>query len=54
MVLPVPDIIDEGIGLDGDLSEELRHWPALTEGSPISVGEILFPRLDREVVLAAG
>ena len=43
-----------GIGLDGDLSEELRHWPALTEGSPISVGEILFPRLDREVVLAAG
>ena len=43
-----------GLTLDGDLSEEVRSWPRLTEGMPISVGEILFPRLDREVVLAAG
>ena len=43
-----------GIGLDGDLSDELRGWPRLTEGAPITVGEILFPRLDREAVLAAG
>lgn len=42
-----------GISLEGDLSDELRRWPALPEGSPISVGDILFPRLDREVVLAA-
>jgi methionyl-tRNA synthetase len=42
-----------GITLDGDLGEELRRWPALAEGSPIGVGEILFPRLDREVVLTA-
>ncbi len=44
---------DMGISLEGDLTAELRRWPALTEGAPISVGEILFPRLDREVVLAA-
>jgi methionyl-tRNA synthetase len=43
-----------GISVDGDVSEDLRRWPSLSEGSPISVGEILFPRLDREVVLAAG
>jgi methionyl-tRNA synthetase len=43
-----------GLGLDGDLSEELHSWLRLTEGSPIAVGDILFPRLDREVVLAAG
>jgi methionyl-tRNA synthetase len=43
-----------GVTLEGDLSQELRRWPVLAEGSPISVGEILFPRLDREVALAAG
>jgi methionyl-tRNA synthetase len=43
-----------GIRLAGDLSGELRNWPGLAEGSPITVGEILFPRLDREVVLAGG
>ncbi len=43
-----------GVSLAGDLTDEVRSWPCLTEGSPIAVGEILFPRLDREVVLAAG
>ncbi len=43
-----------GIQLEGDLSEELRRWPALSEGAPVLVGEILFPRLDREVALTSG
>jgi methionyl-tRNA synthetase len=43
-----------GLSLDGDLTDEVRGWPRLTEASPIAVGEILFPRLDREAVLAAG
>ncbi len=43
-----------GIRLHGDLTDELRRWPALGEGAPIQVGEILFPRLDREVALAGG
>jgi methionyl-tRNA synthetase len=42
-----------GLSLAGDLTEELRSWPRLVEGSPIRVGDILFPRLDREAVLAA-
>jgi methionyl-tRNA synthetase len=42
-----------GVALDGDLSTELREWPRLTEGAEITVGEILFPRLDREAILGA-
>jgi methionyl-tRNA synthetase len=43
-----------GLTLAGDLSEELRAWPRLQQGAAITVGDILFPRLDREAVLAAG
>jgi methionyl-tRNA synthetase len=42
-----------GLALAGDLTAELRTWPALTEGATIAVGEILFPRLDREAALGA-
>ncbi|MDQ6846253.1 MAG: methionine--tRNA ligase [Candidatus Dormibacteraeota bacterium] len=42
-----------GLDLGGDLTEEVRSWPRLSEGAPVAVGEILFPRLDREAVLAA-
>jgi methionyl-tRNA synthetase len=42
-----------GLDLTGDLTDELRSWPQLTPGAPIRVGNILFPRLDREAVLAA-
>jgi methionyl-tRNA synthetase len=43
-----------GFVLSGDLSGELREWPSLTPGETVPVGDILFPRLDREAVLAAG
>jgi methionyl-tRNA synthetase len=43
-----------GLSLSGDLSEEVRSWPRLRAGAPVAVGEILFPRLDREAVLAEG
>jgi methionyl-tRNA synthetase len=43
-----------GLSLAGDLTEELRSWGRLVEGEDVAVGEILFPRLDREAVLAAG
>lgn len=43
---------DLGLSVDGDMSSEVRRWPALVAGSPVAVGEILFPRLDREAVLA--
>jgi methionyl-tRNA synthetase len=46
--------VELGLTLSGDLTDELRRWPRLAEGAPISVGDILFPRLDREAVLAAG
>jgi methionyl-tRNA synthetase len=42
-----------GISLDGDLTDDLRAWPRLAEGAPVAVGDILFPRLDREAVLGA-
>ncbi len=42
-----------GLELSGDLTDEVRSWPRLVEGAPVAVGEILFPRLDREAVLAA-
>jgi len=43
-----------GLRLDRDLTEEVRTWPGIAEGAEVGVGEILFPRLDRESVLAAG
>jgi methionyl-tRNA synthetase len=42
---------DLGVTLEGDLRADLAAWPALHPGSPVGVGDILFPRLDREVVL---
>ena len=45
---------DLGFALDGDLTDELRAWPRLEPGATVTVGDILFPRLDREAVLAAG
>ena len=42
-----------GISLDGDLTDDLRAWPRLAAGAPVAVGDILFPRLDREAVLGA-
>ena len=44
---------DLGIGLSGDLAAALGEWPALRAGDPVGVGEILFPRLDREAILGA-
>ncbi|MGD0448043.1 MAG: methionine--tRNA ligase [Candidatus Dormibacteria bacterium] len=43
--------IDLGIELGGDLTAALGSWPALHGGAPVGVGEILFPRLDREAIL---
>jgi methionyl-tRNA synthetase len=42
---------DLGIELSGDLTQAARSWPALRGGGPVGVGEILFPRLDREAIL---
>ena len=42
-----------GFSLAGDLTDALRQWPQLTVGAPITVGDILFPRLDRGAVLGA-
>jgi methionyl-tRNA synthetase len=42
---------DLGIGLGGDLTEALQTWPVLHGGEPVGVGDILFPRLDREAIL---
>jgi methionyl-tRNA synthetase len=39
---------DLGVSLEGGAADGLRAWPALTAGAPVGVGEILFPRLDRE------
>ncbi|TMC49722.1 MAG: methionine--tRNA ligase [Chloroflexi bacterium] len=43
---------DLGLELDADLTDDAAAWYALTEDAPVRVGEILFPRLDREQVLA--
>jgi methionyl-tRNA synthetase len=40
-----------GIALDGGAGEAARAWGVLQPGDPVKVGEILFPRLDREAVL---
>ncbi len=45
---------DIGISLEGDLSPALQAWPGLRPGEPVAVGEILFPRLDRERELGGG
>jgi methionyl-tRNA synthetase len=42
---------DLGIELGGDRSRAVRAWPELHGGDPVGVGEILFPRLDREAIL---
>lgn len=39
---------DLGVSLEGDAGLALRTWPALVPGAPVAVGQILFPRLDRE------
>jgi methionyl-tRNA synthetase len=44
---------DLGIRLDGDRRADLAAWPLLRPQDPVGVGDILFPRLDREAVLAA-
>ena len=42
---------DLGIRLGGDLTATLANWPGLSTGAPVGVGEILFPRLEREATL---
>ena len=42
-----------GFTMDGDITKQLRTWPALAPGAPVAVGDILFPRLDRVAVLGA-
>ena len=42
---------DLGIELSGDQTQAVRAWPALHGGEAVGVGEILFPRLDREAIL---
>lgn len=43
---------DLGIDVRRASVEELRRCDALTTGAPVAVGSILFPRLDREAVVA--
>ncbi|HYA01164.1 MAG TPA: class I tRNA ligase family protein [Candidatus Binatia bacterium] len=45
---------DLGVELGGDLGPALAAWPGLHPGAPVGVGEILFPRLDRERALGGG
>ncbi|MGA2282465.1 MAG: methionine--tRNA ligase [Candidatus Dormibacteria bacterium] len=44
---------DLGIGLGGDQTAAVHSWPGLHGGAPVRVGDILFPRLDREAILSA-
>lgn len=44
---------DLGVRLDPAAGEAARRFDGLTPGAPIGVGEILFPRLDRDAVLAS-
>jgi methionyl-tRNA synthetase len=46
--------LDLGLSLQGNVGDAARTWGALAPGSPIEVGDILFPRLDREEMLEAG
>jgi methionyl-tRNA synthetase len=39
---------DLGVSLEANAGAALQAWPALVPGAPVTVGEILFPRLDRE------
>ena len=43
-----------GVSVDGDLTAGVSGWGLLGSGHPVAVGDILFPRLDREAVLAEG
>jgi methionyl-tRNA synthetase len=43
---------DLGVSLDGAAAAAAGRFDVLTPGAPVIVGEILFPRLDRERVLA--
>lgn len=43
---------DLGLRLEDNQVEELERWLGLGEGDPVRVGEILFPRLDREAAAA--
>jgi methionyl-tRNA synthetase len=42
---------DLGLTLEPDGTQVVGAWPGLHEGDPVGVGEILFPRLDREAIL---
>lgn len=43
---------DLGVAVTGDVGAQLRRWDVLAAGTPVAVGEILFPRLDRAAALA--
>ena len=43
---------DLGVDVRRATVEQLRRFDALTSGAPVAVGSILFPRLDREAVVA--
>jgi methionyl-tRNA synthetase len=43
---------DLGVSLDGAAGAAARRWEVLRPGNRVAVGEILFPRLERERVLA--
>jgi methionyl-tRNA synthetase len=43
---------DLGVPLDGGAGAAARRWEVLRPGDRVAVGDILFPRLDRERVLA--
>lgn len=45
---------DLGIDLESEARAGTARWPALVDGAEVAVGDILFPRLERERVLAAG
>ena len=42
---------DLGISLDAGQADALHRWDVLPAGAQVAVGDILFPRLDRAVVL---
>jgi len=44
---------DLGVSLEPGAADRLGAWPELTPGAAVRVGEILFPRLDREQDLEA-
>jgi len=42
---------DLGLILEAERGPVIGAWPGLRQGEPVGVGEILFPRLDREAIL---